>query len=106
VTSKDCGHRLCALIGGDCSIATGRSRGCTPGLTPREIAPAVLDEARAILLESSELPRDAAIRLAAIIRREAREDRNLLVQLRDEEPELALTLERLIVRRGASSSVE
>jgi hypothetical protein len=50
------------------------------------------------LLAAPELDRAAAIRLAAIIRREARDDRNLLVQLRDEEPELAPALERLIVR--------
>lgn len=43
--------------------------------------------------------RDAAIRLAAIVRREAREDRNLIAQARDDEPELAAQLAELLVRR-------
>jgi hypothetical protein len=99
----DCGHRLCALIGEGCSIATGRSRGCTPGLTAKEIRPEVLDEVRVLLgalgaSSDSDAIRTSATRLAAIIRREAREDRNLLVHVRDEEPELASVLERLIVR--------
>ena len=99
MTAADCGHRLCALIGEGCRIATGRSRGCTPGLTSKEIAPAVLDEVRSLLAIVDEPNRTAAIRLAAIIRHEAREDRNLLVHVRDEEPELAPALERLIVRQ-------
>jgi hypothetical protein len=44
-----CGHPLCALIGGSCSITAGRSRGCTPGLAEKAIAPDVFDEIRALL---------------------------------------------------------
>ncbi len=32
---------LCALIGGPCSLATNRTRGCRPGLAARTVAPAV-----------------------------------------------------------------
>jgi hypothetical protein len=95
-----CGHPLCELIGGNCSLATGRSRGCRPGLTSRVVAPGVFDEVRELLaaIEAS-ADRAAAIRLAEIIRREAREDRLLMVIARDEEPELAPALEALCVRR-------
>jgi hypothetical protein len=41
----------------------------------------------------------AAVRLAEIIRREAREDRNLLAVARADEPELAPALARLCLRR-------
>lgn len=100
----DCGHPLCELIGGPCSLATGRSRGCTPGLTSKTIAPEVFDEVRALLAVidpeiSSERGREAAVRLAAIVRREAREDRLLLVHAREDEPELVSALERLCLRR-------
>lgn len=97
-----CGHPLCELIGGACSIATGRSRGCTPGLGSRTVAPEVLDEVRALLGAidgDGPAARDAAVRLAAIIRREARDDRLLLVHVRRDEPDLAPALERLCVRR-------
>ena len=42
----------------------------------------------------------AAVRLAEIIRREAREDRHLLAQVRIDEPELAPALARLCSRSG------
>jgi hypothetical protein len=96
-----CGHRLCELIGGECSLATRRSRGCTPALTSRSVAPGVFDEVRALLLviESGGEVRDAAVRLAEIVRREALEDRLLLVIARDEEPDLVPALEALCTRR-------
>jgi hypothetical protein len=95
-----CRHPICKLIGEDaCSIASGRTRGCTPGLAPKTIAPSVLDEVRALLTAIAAGDRDAAIRLAAIVRREAREDRNLLAQARDDAPELAAQLAELLLRR-------
>src|SRR5512138_3926894 len=99
----ECGHPLCELIGGPCSLATGRSRGCTPGLAPRTIDPDVFEEVRALLAAIDpdavdERGREAAVRLAAIIRREARDDRLLLVHARDDEPELVPALERLCLR--------
>jgi hypothetical protein len=102
--ATDCGHLLCELIGGPCSLATGRSRGCTPGLTSKSIAPAVFEEIRALLVVIDPGVRDergqgAAARLAAILRREAREDRHVLAQARMDEPELVLALERLCARR-------
>lgn len=100
----DCGHLLCELIGGSCSLATGRSRGCRPGLTSKTVATDVFDEVRELLAVIDPDVRDgrarpAAVRLAKIIRREALEDRNLIAQARDEEPELAPALERLCRRR-------
>lgn len=93
-----CRHAICELIGGDtCSIAAGRSRGCTPGLAS-PFDPAVFDEVRALLPLIAAGDRDAANRLAAIVRREAREDRNLLARARDDEPELAAQLAELLVR--------
>lgn len=95
-----CGHPLCALIGGACSITAGRSRGCTPGLAPRVIAPAVFDEIRTLLAEiEAQQSRAAAVRLAEIIRREARDDRSVLALARSDEPELVPALERLCLRR-------
>ena len=95
-----CRHPLCELIGdGACSIASGRSRGCTPGLAAKMIDPAVFDEVRTLLAAIATGDRDAAIRLAAIVRREAREDRSLLAHARDEEPELAAQLAELLLRR-------
>jgi hypothetical protein len=99
----DCGHPLCELIGGPCSIATGRSRGCTRAPVSRSVAPEVFEEVRALVavIESgtgNERVREAAVRLAAIVRREARDDRLLVVIARDEEPDLAPALERLCVR--------
>jgi len=100
-----CGHLLCALIDdGTCGLATGRSRGCRPGVFAREIAPAVLDEVRALLAvidpDAPSAPgHAAAVRLAAIVRREAREDRHLVAHARIDEPELAPAIERLCLRR-------
>jgi hypothetical protein len=96
---SSCRHRVCELIGdGECSIASGRSRGCTP-LAATPIDPAVFDELRGLLAAIAAGDRDAAVKLAAIVRREAREDRNLLVHARDDAPELARPLAELLVRR-------
>jgi hypothetical protein len=102
--AADCGHLLCELIDGSCSLATGRSRGCRPGLASKTVAPEVFDEVRALLAVIDPEVRDArgraaAVRLAEIIRREAREDRQLLAIARIEEPELAPALARLCLRR-------
>jgi hypothetical protein len=62
----------------------------------------VFDEVRALLAviePGGEQAREAAVRLAAIVRREARDDRLLVVLARDEDPELAAALSRLCVRR-------
>lgn len=98
--SAPCGHRLCALIGGACSLAARRSRGCTPGLTARSVAPEVYDEVRALVatIEQGGEVRDAAVQLAALVRREAREDRLLVILARTDEPELAPALARLCAR--------
>jgi hypothetical protein len=97
---SSCRHPICKLIGEDaCSIASGRTRGCTPGLAAKTMDPQVLDEVRALLSAIATGDRDAAIRLAAIVRREAREDRSLLAQARDDEPEVAAQLAELLVRR-------
>jgi hypothetical protein len=97
---SSCRHPLCELIGdGTCSLDAGRSRGCTPGLAARTIDPAVFDEARTLLDAIERRDRAAAVRLAAIVRREAREDRNLLAQARDDDPDLAPRLAELLVRR-------
>ena len=102
--TPDCGHLLCELIGGSCSLATRRSRGCRPNVTEKSFAPEVLDEVRALLAVIDPDVRDdrvrtAAARLAAIIRREALDDRHVLAHARIEEPELVPALERLCVRR-------
>jgi hypothetical protein len=92
---SSCRHPICELIGdGACSIASGRTRGCTPA-PPKPIEPRRFDEARALLAAIATGDRDAAIRLAAIVRRE---DRNLLAQARDDDPELAAQLAELLVR--------
>jgi hypothetical protein len=97
---SSCRHPVCELIGGgECSIASGRSRGCTPALATKTIDPAVFDEIRKLIDAIAIGDRDAAIRLAAIVRHEAREDRNVLAQARDDEPDLALQLAELLVRR-------
>jgi hypothetical protein len=100
----DCGHLLCELIGGTCSVATGRSRGCRPGLVEKTISAEVFEEVRALLAvidpdARDERVRAAAIRLAEIIRREARDDRHLLAHARMDEPELVPALEQLCARR-------
>lgn len=97
---SSCGHPICKLLGEDaCSIASGRTRGCTPALTAKTIGSPVFDEVRALLPAIAAGDRDAASRLAAIVRREAREDRNLLAHARDDEPELAAQLAALLLRR-------
>lgn len=95
-----CEHQLCEIIGGACSLATRRSRGCRPNLTTKDVDPGVFDEVRELLGvidpgERSENVRQAAVRLAAIVRREALEDRNLLVLASSDEPDLAPALARL-----------
>jgi hypothetical protein len=97
---SSCRHPICKLIGEDaCSIASGRTRGCTPGLATKTIGPTVFDEVRVLLPAIATGDRDAAIRLAAIVRREAHEDRNLLAQAREDEPELVAQLAELLLRR-------
>ncbi len=97
-------HLLCEIIGGPCSLATHRSRGCRPNLTSKELAPRVLDEVRELLavidpgVRSDEV-RAAAVRLAALVRREALDDRNLVGLVADDEPELGPALARLCLRR-------
>jgi hypothetical protein len=102
--TTDCGHLLCELIGRACSLATGRSRGCRPNLGSRTVAPDVVEEVRELLAVIDPDVRDervhkAAVRLAEIMRREARDDRPLLAYARLEEPELAPALSRLCSRR-------
>lgn len=102
--ASDCRHLLCELIGGSCSLATGRSRGCRPSLAARTIAPGVFDEVRELLAIIDPDVRDdrvhaAAVRLAEIVRREARDDRHLLAHARSDEPELVPALEKLCLRR-------
>lgn len=97
-----CGHPLCELIGGACSLAIHRSRGCRQNVTAPDIAPEVFDEVRSLLATiDATADRDAAIRLAAIIRREALDDRQLLVHARHDEPELVPAIERLCLRDRA-----
>ncbi len=109
-----CGHRLCALLGGACSLLAGVSHGSHAGPRPRTtIEPAVYDEIRALLPAiavdaAGVLPagpgRDAAARLAAIIRREAREGRGVLAQARLDEPDLAGRLDPLCRRPRPAGS--
>jgi len=102
--ATDCDHPLCGIIGGPCSLATGRSRGCRPGLASKVVAPEAFDEVRTLVAVidpdgRDERGREAAARLAAIIRREAREDRHLVALASAEDPELADSLARLCRRR-------
>jgi hypothetical protein len=104
LTDVTCRHPLCELIGGACSLATHRSRGCRPNAFAKSVAPDVFVEVRALLAvidpetrtEQSQL---AATRLAQIVRREALEERNLIAHAREDEPELAEPLARLCARR-------
>ena len=73
-------------------------------MAPKSVALDVFEEVRALLAVIDPDVRDdrghaAAVKLAAIMRREAREDRNVLAQVRADEPELAPALARLCVRR-------
>lgn len=93
-----CEHPLCELIGGTCSLATRRSRGCRPNVTSRELAPAILDEVRALVAKVEARDVEAAVRLAAIVRREALDDRNLIALIDDEDAALGARLARLCRR--------
>jgi hypothetical protein len=97
-----CGHLLCDIIGGSCSLAAHRSRGCRPNLTSNELAREAIDEVRQLVATidgGSADAREAAVRLAAIIRREALEERNVIALVSSDEPELARDLARLCRRR-------
>lgn len=101
---SDCAHLLCEIIGGPCSLATRRSRGCTRTLSERDLASEIVDEARTLVDQvevavHDEGSRAAAVRLAALVRREALEDRNLIALVSGDEPELARRLVRLCFRR-------
>lgn len=88
-----------------CSLAIHRSRGCRPNLTARDVEPAVFTEVRtllATLATPSPDARAAATRLAAIIRREALDDRHLLAHARNDEPDLVPALEHLTARPTSS----
>ena len=112
MTSGACRHPLCQLIGGACSLAAGVGRGCRAGPRPtRTFAPEVVDEVRALLaqLDPAQLaPPDgrarqivAATRLAAIARREARDDRALLALAGDDELEPSLRARLVALCRRA-----
>jgi hypothetical protein len=95
-----CTHRLCELIGGECSIAVSRSRGCHASGWAKTVSAEVFDEVRALLgVVGGDGGRDAAVRLAQLVRAEALEERNLLAHARADEPELADLLAPLLVRR-------
>jgi hypothetical protein len=109
-----CGHPLCQFLGDACSLATGLSRGCRTGpRTATPFPPELVEEVSTLLAQlGPPLPGDvgavagqraAATRLAFVFRREARNDRNLLVlAAQDElelEPELRARLEALCRRR-------
>jgi hypothetical protein len=65
------------------------------------VAPEVFDEVRTLVAQlEAHRDREAAVRLAAIVRREARDDRLLVVLARDEEPELAAALSRWCLRHA------
>ena len=92
-----CGHPLCELIGGACSLAIVRSHTCRPNVNEREVAPELLDKVRALLARIPD--REAAVELARIVRREALDDRNLVAIARGEELEFADQLAALCTRR-------
>ena len=109
----ECGHPLCQLVGDECSLATGLSRGCRTG--PRSGAPfehEIIEEVAALLAQLGAPPpgdagaaarqRAAATRLAFVFRREARNDLNLLVLAAEDElePELGTRHEALCRRRS------
>ena len=108
-----CGHSLCQLLGEECSLAAGLSRGCQTG--PRRAAPfepALVEEVAMLLAQLGPPPagdaaaeaqqREAATRLAFLFRREARNNRSLLVLAADDElePVLRARLEALCRRRA------
>ena len=91
-------HLLCERIGGTCSLAIVRSHTCRPNVNARDVAPEVLDEVRALLARIDD--REAAVRLAQIVRREALDDRNLVAFARGEELDFADQLAALCARRS------
>ncbi|HEX4455960.1 MAG TPA: hypothetical protein VH143_34100 [Kofleriaceae bacterium] len=100
-----CTHLLCELIGGDCSIAVQRSRGCHAAGWANTVGSEVLDEVRALLgviepRAGTDRGRAAAVRLAQLVRAEALEERNLLAHAREDDPELADLLAPLVARRA------
>jgi hypothetical protein len=108
-----CGHLLCQLLGDECSLASGRSRGCRTGpRTATPFEPELIEEVCALLAQlgppppgdagAAERQRAAATRLAFLFRREARNDRNLLALAAEDEiePELRARLEMLCRRRA------
>ena len=103
LVTSDCDHPLCAIIGGACSLATRRSRGCRPNLAAKDVAPELLDEVRELVgvlatgARGDEV-RASAVRLAAIVRREALEDRNLIAIVSADDPTLGPELARLCRR--------
>ncbi len=84
------------MIGGACSLVVTRSRGCRPNITSREVAPELFEEMRTLL---ASLDRDAAVRLAQIIRREAMDERNVVAIAKAEEVDVADQLAALCARR-------
>ena len=108
-----CGHPLCQLLGDACSLASGLSRGCRTGpRTATPFGPELVEEVGTLLAQLAPLPPDdagavarqraAATRLAFLFRREARNDRNLLVLAAEDElePELRARLVALCRRRA------
>jgi hypothetical protein len=107
-----CRHALCRLVGDECSLAAGVSRGCRTGpRTATPFGPELIEEVATLLAQLAQPPpgdtvaaerqRAAATRLAFLFRREARSDRNLLVLAANDdlEPELRDRLEALCRRR-------
>jgi hypothetical protein len=100
-----CTHLICEIIGGACSLAVHRSRGCRANVTAKDVAPERLAEIRQLLAvidpeDRSDDTRAAAMRLAAIVRREALDDRNVLRIVASDEPDLAPALLHLCQRRA------
>lgn len=98
-----CRHLICEIIGGECSLAIRRSRGCRLNVTSDQVAPERIEEIRQLLAvidpeDRSEETRAAAIRLAAIVRREALDDRNVVQIVAGDEPDLAPALTRLCAK--------
>jgi hypothetical protein len=94
-----CGHSLCELIGGACSLAVTRSRGCRPNVTSRDVAADVIDQVRTLIARIASGDRAAAGELARIVRREALDERNLVAIARRDELDFADALAALCVRR-------
>lgn len=95
-----CRHRLCELLGGPCSLAAARSRGCRPNQV-RALDPAIFDELRALVAAveaGGAFDRAAAVQLADRVRRAALEGRNLVALVRAEELDFADAFARLCAR--------